>query len=179
MRAGFGFFVEDEKACKTGFDVKGASGCKPCVYCKAICAAHLEPDDYFVNYTEPDRALWDGVTHEEFKEFIQAVDAVKDSGDLLEVQTNSGINYNPHGPLWDPYLVDLMNAPFCHYWDAMHCLYSSGGVALFQTNGFILAVLQHTSFELKDFDDFAASIEGTSLLRDFSKAVSHERTMLT
>ena len=168
LRAGFGFFVEDEKACKMGFDVKGASGCKMCIFCKCVCATHLKPGPDFVVHTEPDRTLWDEITHEEFKELIQEVDAVKeDSADLKEVETNAGINYNPHGPLWDPYLVDLMNAPFCHYWDAMHCLYASGGVAQFQVNGFINAVLNQSSFELEDFDSFAASIKGHRLQRSF------------
>ena len=171
IRADCGFFIEDERACKVGFDVKGASGCKLCLYCKAICASHLHPaeGDYYVRFTEPDRSKWDPMTLADIKEVIQEIDAVKDNDELLkEMQTNTGINYNPQGPLWDPYLVELLDVPNCHYWDAMHCLYSSGGVAQYQTNGFIFALMElGTGFGLEDLDGFLATVKGHRLPKVF------------
>ena len=116
------FFMQDERACKLGFDVKGASGCKCCFTCQAVCGATLHPpeESYFVRYDEPDRSKWDPHTPESIKECIKAVDTTNKVGGLKEVETNIGINYNQYGPLWDPYLVDLMRAPHCHYW--MQCI---------------------------------------------------------
>ena len=166
IRADSIFFIEDEKACKIGFDVKGASGCKCCFGCQAFCGAKLHPPEgsYYVRHDEPDRSKWDPHTIETIKECIKAVDDAKGTGvgALQEVETNIGINYNPYGPLWDPYLVDLLDPPNCHYWDAMHCLYSSGGVAQFQANGYIYWLTKN-GISLQDLDRFSTTVKGHRL----------------
>ena len=157
--------MEDERAYKIGFDIKGASGCKCCLSCRAICGATLHPPEggYFVRFDEPDRSKWDPHTVESIKECINAVDAAKDAGPALkEVETNSGINYNPYGAFWDPYLVDLMRPPHFHFWDAMHCLYASGGVAQYQMNAYIYSLTQ-MGITVDDLDRFTNSTKGHRL----------------
>ena len=83
--------------------------------------------DYFARFSEPDRNKWHPQTKDMLARMLVEVDAVKDNPEELEeIQFRTGIKYNPASLLWDPYLRDLVDAQHCHYWDAMHCLFTSG-----------------------------------------------------
>ena len=167
----FGFFLVDEKAGKTNLSVKGAAGTKPCCCCKNVVGARTLPgdSDYLIHFTDHRRAKFDLHTPESFVEMKQTLDHVhlmNDAQELAETEQVCGINRDPLGLLWDPYLSAIINMPYCMYWDSMHCLWSSGGVGQLQVNGFILELLEH-GISLGDLDSFSATVKGHTLRKRF------------
>ena len=128
-----------------------------------------QQSDYLVAITEHRRDKWDPHTPESFMDIKAALDAVKDNtSELKELEVECGVNYDPNGFLWDPYLSQLLQIPNCIFWDIQHCLYASGGVAQIEVNGFVLEMLAH-GITLVDLDTFAARAKGHKLKRDFSR----------
>ena len=179
VRATFGFFILDERAVKLGLDIKGASGAKCCgLECLNVCGAQTYPPqgDYFVRYSEPRRSRWHPHTRESFEQILVELENVKDSpGELAEMELRTGVNYNLHSILWDPYTRRLVGAPHCQFWDSMHCLFASGGIVQYQLNGFVLAILG-CNIELAELDDFAAKCAVHKLDRNFfANRIVHKR----
>jgi hypothetical protein len=129
-------FFLDEKAAKVDCSVKGAAGVKPCMYCKNVVGASTRPAaaDYLIHYTEPRRARFDLHTPETFAEMKTILENFKDSPELPELEIMTGLKYDPHGLLWDEHLASIVQLPYGWFVDAMHCWYSSGGIAQFETN---------------------------------------------
>ena len=170
IRAEFGMFSLDEKAGKEALDFKGAGAAKPCFKCRNVLGALSWPGDseYLVRYECPDRRRWHMHTPQSLMEFKEKLDATarEAPGDLDELQLMLGLKRNEHGVLWDPYLATLVKAPKCMYYDAMHCLFSSGGIAQFQTNTFVQELLHH-NLTLQDIDKYAQNVRGHQLSKDF------------
>ena len=170
VRATFGFFILDERAVKLGLDIKGAAGAKCCgLECLNVCGAQTYPPqgDYFVRYSEPRRSRWHPHTRESFEQVLVELENVKDSpSELAEMELRTGVNYNLHSILWDPYTRRLVGAPHCQFWDGMHCLCASGGIVQYQLNGFVLAILG-CNIELTELDNFAAKCAGHKLDGNF------------
>ena len=86
-----------------------------------------------------------------------------------------GIKYNPASLLWDQHLRDLVGAPHCHFWDAMHCLFSSGGIVQYQLNGYVLELCKH-NITCVELDMFAQQCKGVRLpTHFFSDRVVHQK----
>ena len=162
-------FTVDEKASKVDFSVKGASGVKCCLYCKNCCksAADASGSDYLIHFTEPRRARFDLHTAASFNEIKCLLDHLKDNpAELKEAEILTGVKFDPHGILWDEHLAGLLNMPHGWYVDAMHCLYSSGGIAQYEVNGYCLAVMSE-GISLEVLDTFAANCKGVKLNKTF------------
>ena len=170
LHAKFVFFLEDEKAMKINSDVKGAGGLRCCALecmnvVKSIVPPH--PGNCFVRHDEPDRSKWIPHTKESFLQTLAEIERVKDDLDSLsEVEIATGIKYNPHSLLWDSYLRELIGAPHHHFWDAMHCLYSSGGCVQYQLNAYVLELCR-SHITVDDLDTFAHSCKGHRLPKKF------------
>lgn len=168
LKATFGFFMLDEKACKFTFGIKGASGTKPCCCCKNVVGAKTVPGEstYLVHISDHRKAKFDPHTPESFLDMVSLLEAAKGKPELGELEQRCGLAYNPGGLLWDPYVRDILKVPYCVYWDSMHCLWSSGSVGQLQINGFVNEVVRH-NVTLADLDGFAASVNGHKLSKKF------------
>ena len=76
---------------------------------------------------------------------------------LEELGTACGINYDPDSIIFDKSLRSVIN-PIDHtYWDWMHGLVASGGVAQLEVNGFCHAIV-HAGISLESIDQFHAQV---------------------
>ena len=170
LYANFGFFLEDEKAAKVNLALKGAGGARCCALeCMNVVGAHSYPPDghFMVRFHVPDRHRWQPHTKETFSHMLNEIESVKDDSDALDtIEIATGVKYDPACLLWDPYLRDVVGAPHCHFWDAMHCLFSSGGIVQYQLNGYILALGRH-GITCDEVDAFLRDCKGVKLPKTF------------
>ena len=85
---------------------------------------------------------------------------------LEELERLCGLTRNPQRVLWDPYIANLISVPYCIFWDAMHCVFGSGGNAQYLVNGFALECLAH-GIAMADLDHFTTTIKGHTLNKVF------------
>ena len=110
---------------------------------------------------DPDMSKWHAHTTETFAEMVQRLSTANASGDLKMLQTLQqvlGIVYEPRGVIFDPDLLQLTKAPTTVYWDFMHCMYASGGIAAYHVNQYARVLLEH-GITLVDLDCFQKSIK--------------------
>ncbi len=147
IRARFGCFVADERALKAIAQGKGSSGLKPCLRCANILSG--DPDR--IPATSPLKHYRHGVP-EEFDQwtsprFMEVRDRVLQTWrtcrkhEALEVQKILGVSYEEgEGLIWGP-ASNIAQIPVSLYYDSMHSLWASGGVAQYELNQFIVAVV--------------------------------------
>ena len=148
LRISFECFLADEKGIKECFCVKGAGGSKPCANCMNCLgymhspinmqpgAAHVYDPD--MSKFKPHRAAT----------FLAMVAKVKECirtgiGNSDALQQKLGICYEEGGVIWDPHAASIAKAPTSVFWDMMHCMYASGGIAQFHVNCLYLVSKQH------------------------------------
>ena len=70
------------------------------------------------------------MTHEHFRAIVDRLKSAKDAGkNVKPIQTNTGVNYNPNGLLFDEYVMNnIIEMPRVYLRDGMHTM-SSNGVA--------------------------------------------------
>ena len=118
--------------------------------------------DRDLSLDERRRERWDPQTPESFEEIVAILDAARASGDakeLEELELMCGVNRQPNGVLWDPYLRRLLRMPHAMYWDSMHCKFASGGLAQFLVNGIAFECTRN-NLTLDDLDVFTQSCKG-------------------
>ena len=170
VKARFACFLMDEKALKIVLSVKGASGTKPCLACKNVVGAQthpLHPDDYVVHFSDARKWKFDAHTVHSYQEMKDALDSVRHNPrELPDLEQILGLKYDPYALLWDPYIAQIVRIPECAYFDPMHCIWATGGVAQIQINAFVLATLE-CGLSLKDIDAFLDTIRGIELEKGF------------
>ena len=137
----FGIIMADEKAIKQILSVKGAGSYHPCAKCRLILG-RLLPHDVpapFQHYTCADVDLWGQYT---FETFCEACDAVRaayaaSSERGREMETLLGINYEDGLSLPFSAGAARYRVPECIYWDPMHIIWASGGIAQYEVNHFL------------------------------------------
>lgn len=161
IRARFGCWLADEKALKEVVSCKGSSGYKPCVSCKNVVNRTMPADDSpLVHISCADPTKFDTQTFESLS--FMATDLVAKKGtvsraefDLL--QKCYGVVYTAEAMLFDEHCRKVVRFPETIYWDWMHCLVASGGVAQYQCNGFLLA-LKASGIALASVDEFCNTV---------------------
>ena len=101
-------FIGDEPAIKHCVGNKGSAGNKPCILCSNCVSvrselwqhsANLFPHscyDFAKFLASTDESIWEKV------ELLTARKPVLSKSDFAELQQGLGLNYTPHGVLWDP-----------------------------------------------------------------------------
>ena len=167
MRATLSAVLQDEKAHKEAFSLKGASGTKFCVHCKNVVRGDINAysrDPYVKHVALAIPAEFDPHTPDSFLEMVHLLESssaampAKDFGKLEQVL---GLNFNPHALPFDPELQKLINPVQHLYWDHMHCGSGSGGIAQYEINGFVRALAEH-GVDPCDLDAFCAPIKWPS-----------------
>ena len=156
-------FLGDEKSIKETFSLKGASGSKPCANCSNVVGRvdQKQMVEGLAHVLDPDMSKWHAHTTATFAEMVRRLSTANASGNLKMLQTLQqvlGIVYEPRGVIFDPNLLQLTKPPTTVYWDFMHCMYASGGIASYHVNQYARVLLAH-GITLVDLDCFQKSIK--------------------
>ena len=121
----------DEMALKQFFEFKGASGKVPCFCCKNVVLRRYAPQDMaeLVYHDDTDLSATKPHTNQSifrFAQHLKAQSAVLNKGDLKELESNIGLNYCPHGVLYDPLLEQRLLPITSICWDFMHIYFVAG-----------------------------------------------------
>ena len=165
LRARFACFLADEKAIKETWSCKGAAGTKMCICCKNVLGRtdpdSLPRDGYLVHFKWATPDQFDPNTDETVEEMAGILREVGTRGSRNELQTLSqafGLTFAPNALLWDEGLKHICRPVSGTYWDWMHVLIASGGVAQYGANQFVIAA-RAAGLTPADFDAFAANIK--------------------
>jgi len=161
IRGRFGCWLADERALKDVVSCKGSSGYKPCVCCMNVVGRTIpSAGGNLVHYTSPNVSAFVKQTEETLAHMARDLES-KSSGlskaRFGELEKFYGIGYNPHAILFHPRCRALAKFPDSVFWDWMHCLVASGGVAQYQCNRLLL-VFRGGGLPLKDVDQFARQV---------------------
>ena len=146
LRLEMGPFIQDLKAHQHTNDTKGCGGTKCCHKCKAVL--NIDPElikdhPYWQHYSTASPDKWDPHSPESYWEMVdtlkQAHGHVSKTRFAL-LQQAYGVHYNKEGLVWDKYLRRHYSPVTHAFEDPMHCLYTSGGVAQYEVNAFVLAI---------------------------------------
>jgi hypothetical protein len=165
-----GFFLQDEKADKSTFEVKGASGKHCCPKCRNVlkCHPHLMPTIGSYQHTAHARPrhfeLHTVASYAEIVEKLRQVHSESTRSHLADVETALGVSYNPLGLLFHPVFGKLC-PPVAMFEDPMHVLFASGGCVQFEMNSFVLELVAN-DVELCEIDAITAQVEWPSSSRN-------------
>ena len=180
IRGIFGCWLADEKAIKEIVSCKGASGTKPCVCCLNVVNRTVpRAGDYLVHVSCPDQSLFVKQTVESLTHMatdLQAKKGVIGVGQFERLEQLYGLAYIPQAIIFDPYTRSVVRFPDTVFWDWMHCLVASGGVAQFQVNEFLLR-LKADGISLKNVDDFADKVIVPPCWQKLTKTFFRDRTV--
>ena len=116
--------------------------------------------DYFVKVTEADEAKFVRNTPASLAHMADDLAAkhnVVTRAAFSALEMCYGLKYDPSAIIFNRSVRDMAALPYRLYWDWMHCLVASGGVAQYQCNS-LLANLKSNGISLKDLDDFARQV---------------------
>lgn len=132
ITATFAGFLCDEKGLKQVLDVKGASGHKPCCYCKNLCgrkAAIPENHDYFVGLDCCSHYKLDLHSDDTFWQMVDALKARRPRvtrKEFEQLQQVFRVNWCDDGLLFQDDLRQVVKPATGVFWDWMHVLVSHG-----------------------------------------------------
>ena len=131
VTATFSGFIADEKALKEVYNIKGASGSKPCPTCLNV-VQFLDEDALAGSSLVPisctDYSLLQYHTNDTFYAMVDRLQAASagPKARLKELEQIFGLNYDPNGLLYDPYLRNKVRPTDHTIRDWMHTLVSHG-----------------------------------------------------
>ena len=122
----------DEAALKSTWSVKGASGLKPCMLCKNVCAQRSglpqhDVNNYLVDLACSDFSKFDLCTDNDLwqmQDTLLAQQPVLSNAALDRLEKATGMTCNPNGILADVELRAHVK-PTCSTFDSMHCYLSN------------------------------------------------------
>ena len=160
----FGFFMADDAGLWEILNTKGVSGSKPCLSCSNVVgriARDAPLVDGLVHFTEPDHSKFEFHTTASYTAAVERLDDAKRSGmqptQFQRLEQCLGIKYDPESLLWDVFCRATCMPPLGVFWDWQHNLVSSGGLAQYEVNQFVRAIVAH-DFSLEQLDEFKDSI---------------------
>lgn len=120
--------VSDESALKHCWQVKGASGARPCLFCKNVLLDRLgiaehDEEQYLVDLGNLDATLWDRQTDDSMWEAadLLASQATRlNRGQFAELERSLGMNHEPRGVLLSRQLRPFAAPISCIMWDWLH-----------------------------------------------------------
>ncbi len=145
LRAVFGCFLGDERAIKEVVSCKGASGTKPCCCCKNVLGRtqDIQEGGYLIHFKASDCTRFDLHTTASFEEMADQLElaAGGPSRAFSRLEQILGLTYHPKAILWDRAIRGTLSSPTSVFWDWMHCIVASGGIAQYEVNQLVLAAV--------------------------------------
>ena len=186
LRLSLRCFMQDGAAHKHVSSTKGASGYICCLNCRNIC--NTEPGQlvgtrHLHHYATAKPG--DFLRHDRESFYEQCDKLMVAKGNMTvekfkDLQIAYGMTFDPESIVYDKELRSVY-CPVDHtYWDPMHCLLCSGGIAQYELNEFMLQASEPpVNISLADVDSWCASINyprGVKRLRPtfFTKRVQME-----
>ena len=154
FRATFCGFCADEAALKTIYNVKGASGTRPCLLCKNIIKNPPSGHPYLKG-CEASADQCDLHTDQSFFEQVDLLRAVRGRvgvGTFQQMEKACGINFDTNGLLFAQDLRSIVRPPTCTVFDHMHCLCSQG-IATSEL-GFLVSQMHNAGISVEQVDSF-------------------------
>lgn len=180
VRAQFGCWLADEKAIKEIVSCKGASGYKPCVSCKNVVNRTTPGEaDYLVHISCNDTSRFDRHTVASLAlmaDDLAAKKGISTHAEFSFLEKAYGLVYDPAAMLFDAYTRTVVQFPVSIFWDWMHCLLASGGVAQYECNQFLRALMR-SGISLKDVDEFCMKIATPSCQSKLTKTFFRDRVV--
>ena len=153
--------ISDEAAMKGLFCNKGASGIKPCMYCKNVCLprsrlAEVSGDGYLIDLgnfdyqqldLQTDQTIWQSI------DMLQRRSGIDSKKDFKELEQALGFNHQPHGLLADMFLRRLLGPISCTMIDWMHT-WLVGGIASWECWCFFKACKAQCGLNFSQFEAF-------------------------
>ena len=144
--------------------VTGAGGSHCCCSCRNILGS-IDPSKvaghpYFRHHSVAFPCEFHRHDAESFWKLVDEVAAQQGTLGVTawkQMQTDTGVVWNPHGIAMDPYLRPMFCPATDCFWDGQHCLVAASGASQYHLNGFGNAYLENGG-ELKHLDDFQRSI---------------------
>ena len=146
VRIAFSCFIADERAIKDLSMAKGASARKPCVRCANILG-RIDPTsplgDYRLHFTSPMRErfdFWTSARLEEAADHLALMRGRLTRTNVPTLEMHLGLPYGFGQGILFRQAKSNARFPGTIFWDSMHTLYASGGVAQYERNQYILAI---------------------------------------
>jgi len=164
IRSELGCFIMDEAAIKHTFNVKGASGSKPCLWCQNVVGrTETIRHDYLVSVKSAASEKFIPHSDVSFKKMVDEVVVAKgvSKAKLNEIEQICGLVYDPAAIWLDAHVMSFVRVPHHIFWDWMHCLVASGGVVQYLINEFcniLVNVKVRNPFTLAQLDHFASKV---------------------
>lgn len=180
VRAKFGCWLADERAIKSVLSCKGASGHKPCVTCKNVVTRMDRADPYLVHFACSDESKFDKHSAESFAAMVRDLKAKEGATTKAEfdfLEKAYGLVFQKNALVFDDHCLAITKFPTTVYWDWMHCMFASGGVAQYNVNAFLLEIVR-VGLPLADIDEFAAKITTPSSKQKLTRTFFQDRTVL-
>jgi hypothetical protein len=150
----FWCFLADESAIKHIYNVKGASGIRPCMLCKNIVLRPPPNHDWLRSVAAPP-AQWDRHTDQSFFEQVDLVGVLHGQtgvGVFDRLEKATGINFDPDGILFCLEIRHVLRPATGTMFDHMHCL-TSQGIASAELGLFVAEIHGH-GVSLEQVDSF-------------------------
>ena len=180
FRSIFGCWLADEKAIKEVVSCKGSSGYKPCVCCKNVVNRTTPADgDSLVHISCADVDKFDRQTFESLS--YMATSLASKSGNVTQAEFDFlekayGLKHTPTAILFDEHCRNIARFPDSIYWDWMHCLLASGGVAQYECNQLLLALVG-AGVTLQQADQFCSTVSTPKSLSQLTKTFFQDRVV--
>jgi hypothetical protein len=144
MKATFGCFLCDEQAHNGIAGSKGASGSKPCHRCRNVMGrvAHVPATSMCVHYTCADPTKFiphTAATLQDAMKELRSAKATGSAGAFKKLQQDLGFNFDENTLLCSD-MAAIADLPLSSFWDWMHCIVASGGIAQYELNQFVLRI---------------------------------------
>ena len=175
VKARFACAHQDLDAHRGVFSLNGCNGCKPCGKCHNCMGRvpYFEDESGFVHVLSPNIEKCKKWTRAGARAAYTEIGETGQRGgpaqELLDLEKGCGIKYKPNDLMLDEYLADYIDFPSCLYVDWMHTWCSSGGVAQFHVNQYVLVLLETFKMTLGELDIFALKIKLPSCCPQLSK----------
>jgi hypothetical protein len=162
-------FMQDTKAHKEVCSVKGAGGTVCCIQCKNVLnvdPAKVADSTYLHHYAHARPDQFDQHTAETFWAMADRLETAHmgphfrgQKEALHALSQASGINFQPHGLLYDRHIRTFFCPVDNTYWDPMHLLLSSGGMCQYEVNGFTYHLVRVVGVSIAHLDEWTANIK--------------------
>lgn len=155
--------LSDEKALKELWGLRGASGTKPCCLCQNILGhmpkERVDGHGWLLHYSCSDRtrfAKHTSATFQQMRDHLTTLASGRKE-ELNKMGQVYGLQYSASGVLWHPTLKQVVCPIRQTYYDWMHVLIASGGLAQYEINQFVKEI-RGLGIALKQLDEFGSAV---------------------
>ena len=165
LRSTFGCLLGDVKGLQECLSLKGASGAKPCPFCRNVLRhpTYFHGHWYWTHVRSPDARfdLHDVASFDELcTDSAAEVTAGSTIASIRATEMAYGVKYDKHAVAFCPATSRVARIPESIYPDNMHNMLASGGVMQYELNQLIRRILAIPDFITREgLDLYAASIK--------------------